>query len=367
MNSKNSPSIRVTIEVLKPGLLTTLQDAGRSGYAHLGIGRAGAFDEPALRIANALCGNPPDACGLEITLLGPTLRFDAGTRIAVTGAPIAFHVEGTERPMWSPVFVPAGATVTFGAIRSGCRSYLGMAGGFDAERVLGSRSIDVNAGLGPNEGRPLRAGDKLETGLETGSGSLETGSGSLLPNDWRAPENAWKSEPDPVSSPVPKWRLDPRPWFSDDSSKPLRLLPGSHFDHLTKLSRNTLFSESFNVHADSNRVGLRLSGPALEWIAPIDMVSEGCVPGVLQLPPSGQPIAFGPECPVSGGYPRVGQIAAVDLPRLAQRRPGDALRFQPCTFGEALDALRKREGALRKLEAAICKRLQQDHDRHGSR
>src|SRR5690348_15363042 len=199
---------RMTIEVVKSGLLTTLQDAGRSGYAHLGIGRSGAFDAPALRIANALCGNPPDACGLEITLLGPTLRFDAGTWIAVTGAPIAFHIEGTERPMWSPAFVPAGATVTFGGIRSGCRSYLGVAGGFNAEPVLGSRSIDVNASLGPNEGRPLRAGDALETGS-----SVPASSGMR------------QSLHQGAHDPVPKWRLDPKPWFSDDSSQPLRLLP----------------------------------------------------------------------------------------------------------------------------------------------
>jgi len=346
MNSNDSPAIRVAIEVLKPGLLTTLQDAGRSGYAHLGVGRAGAFDQPALRIANTLCGNPPDACGLEITLLGPTLRFDAGTWIAVTGAPIAFHIEGTKRPMWSPAFVPAGATVTFGGIRSGCRSYLGVAGGFNAEPVLGSRSIDVNASLGPNKGRPLRTGDALET-QSFFAGSSRT-RGSLR-----------ESEPGPVS----KWQLDPRPWFSDDPGKPLRLLPGSHLDKLTHMSRNMLFSESFSVHADSNRVGVRLSGPVLEWIAPVDMVSEGCLPGVLQLPPSGQPIAFGPECPVSGGYPRVAQIAAVDLPRLAQRRPGDALRFRECTLGEALDALRKREGALDELEAAIRHRLSR-RDRH---
>lgn len=338
-------------DVLKPGLLTTLQDLGRSGHAHLGIGRAGAFDAPALRIANALCGNPPDACGLEITLLGPTLRFGAGTWIAVTGAPIEFHVEGTERPMWTPVFVPAGAIVTFGAIRSGCRSYLGVAGGFDAEPVLGSRSIDVNANLGPNEGRPLRAGD----GLETGPSPLSR----AFPRSGRPSQ---ENEPDSAS----RWRVDPRPWFSDDSSTPLRLLPGSHLEKLTPLSRNALFSEAFTVRTDSNRVGVRLSGPVLEWDMPIEMVSEGCVPGLLQLPPSGQPIAFGPECPVSGGYPRLGAIAAADLPRLAQRRPGDAVRFRPCTYEQAVEALQKREAALRKLEAAIRDRLQQDHHRLAS-
>jgi antagonist of KipI len=322
----------VIVEVIKPGLLTTLQDTGRAGHAYLGIGRAGAFDAPALRIANALCGNPVDACALEITLLGPTLRFHSAAWIALTGAPIAFKIDDVEQPMWTPVAVPAGAAVALGAMRSGCRSYLAVRGGFDVEPVLGSRSTDVNAQLGPFEGRPLRAGDALPV---------------ATPNPGRHAGMHTTSN----------WRLDPRPWFADDSARPLRVLRGSHFDGLTGSSRKLLFSETFKVQPDSNRVGLRLSGPKLEWSTPIEMVSEGCLPGLLQLPPSGQPIAFGPECPVSGGYPRIGQVAAVDIPRLAQLRPGDALRFTPCTMDEALAALRDRERTLRALEANIAARL----------
>lgn len=337
----------MTIEVLKPGLLTTFQDAGRRGFAHLGIGRAGAFDEPAWRIANALCGNPREACALEVTLLGPALRFGAAAWVAVAGAPLPLRIDGREQPMWAPLRVPAGATLELGAMRSGCRGYVAVGGGFDAMPILGSRSADINAGLGPNGGRPLRVGDTLQTG------SLETGSGSVSRTDWRARGNAGASEPDPVS----KWRLDPRPWFPGDTGQSLRLLPGKHLDRLTSGSRNALFSEAFAVHADSNRVGLRLTGPALAWTSPIEMVSEGCGPGLLQLPPAGQPIAFGPECPVSGGYPRIGQIAAVDIPRLAQMRPGDAVRFTPCTFDSALDALRECERALDALTVNIAARL----------
>ena len=317
----------MNIEVLKPGLLTTLQDAGRPGFAHLGVGRAGAFDAPALRIANALCSNPSDACALEITLLGPALRYQADAWIAITGAPIPFRLDGVEQPMWAPVFVAAGATVELGAMRSGCRSYLAVRGGFDVAPVLGSRSMDVNARLGPFNGRPLRASDVLKIA---------------------AANSAQAAARKPVS-----WRIDPRPWFREDPFESLRLLPGSHFDKLEETSRKWLFSESFTVHTDSNRVGLRLSGPALEFREPIEMVSEGCVPGLLQLPPSGQPIAFGPECPVSGGYPRIGQVAAVDIPRLAQLKASDALRFAPCTFDDALRALRERERALAALENAI--------------
>lgn len=325
----------MTVEVVKSGVLTTLQDAGRAGFAHLGVGRAGAFDAPALRIANALCGNPGEACALEITLLGPTLRFHAEAWIAVTGATIPFRIGDTEQSMWAPVRVPAGATVALGAMRSGCRSCLAVRGGFDVAPVLGSRSMDVNACLGPFGGRPLQSGHVLKIG-ETGDA---------------------RREPKYRTSVSTHWRLDPRPWFAGNPQKPLRLLPGSHLDNLTQTSRNMLFSEPFKVNADSNRVGLRLTGPRLEWETPVEMVSEGCVPGLLQLPPSGQPIAFGPECPVSGGYPRLGQIAAVDIPRLAQLRPGDALRFAPCTFDAALRVLNERERALAILEANIAARL----------
>lgn len=321
----------MSIEVLAPGTLTSLQDKGRGGLAHLGVGRAGAFDLPALRIANALCGNPRGACALEVTLLGPTLRFGADAWIALTGAASSLRVEGVEQPAWSPVRVRAGGQVRVGAARSGCRAYLAVRGGLDVEAVLGSRSTDVNARLGPLEGRALRQGDVL-------------------------PIKA--APPLPANGPAARaWRVDPRPWIDGNVPATLRLVAGSHFSRLSDASRAALFASPFKVGSDSNRVGLRLRGPRLEWDAPFEIASEGCVPGVLQLPPSGQPIAFGPECPVSGGYPRIGQIASVDLPRLAQLRPGDAVRFTPITLDAALQALRKREHALVRLESLIAARL----------
>lgn len=343
----------MSFQVLKPGLQTTLQDAGRPGLAHLGIGRAGAFDAPALRIANALCGNPRDACALEITLLGPTLHCGDDMWIALTGAPIAFHIDQVESPMWAPVFVPAGSTLSLGTTRSGCRSYLAVHGGFNVEPVLGSRSIDVNACIGPVGGRALRVGDTLPT--------PEMGSGSFFGSDQRFRRGVRKNEPDPISrenKPDPiSWWVDPRPWLLADPNVPLRMLPGTHSGRLTDASRTALFADPFSVHPDSNRVGVKLHGPTLQFGEPVEMVSEGCVPGLLQLPPSGHPIALGPEGPVSGGYPRIGQIAAVDLPRLAQLRPGAGVRFTPCTLATAVQALAQRERALTRLEAGIASRL----------
>lgn len=337
----------MSVAILKPGLLTTPQDLGRRGWTHLGIGRAGAFDTAALRIANALCGNRRGACALEITLLGPTLRFQSEAWIAVTGAPVRLRVDGVEHATWAPIHVPAGSTLELGPIRNGCRSWLAVRGGFDVEPVLGSRSADANARLGPLGGRPLRAGDVLETGSETVPGSC-------FGPDRRTHVDRANMAP---GHPATRWRADPRPWFVDDPNRPLRLLPGRHIDTLAKTSRMHMFSKAFKVNVDSNRAGLRLAGPTLECVAPVEMVSEGCVPGLLQLPPSGQPIAFGPEGPVSGGYPRIGQVAAVDLPRLAQLKPGDTLRFTPCTLDDAVHAFEQRERALIRLEANIAARL----------
>ncbi len=315
------------IDVLKAGLLTAPQDSGRAGFAHLGIGRAGAFDVPALRLANALAGNQPAACALEITLLGPVLRFHRAARMAVTGAPLPVQIDGVERAMWSPLFIRAGQTLALGAMRKGCRAYLAVQGGFDFEPVLGSRSLDVNAALGPLS-RPLRAGDTVRI---------------------REPNN----EDLPATS---NWRIDPRPWFDDES--PLRLLPGTHTHLLDDPSRAALFSQTFQVGNDSNRVGVRLGGVRLQLGESLEMISEACIAGTLQLPPAGEPIALGVEHPVSGGYPRIGQIAAVDLPRLAQRRPGDAVRFVPCALEDAQQALHERERQLREMEVLIATRLQ---------
>lgn len=325
------------ITVVKPGLLTTPQDLGRKGLAYLGIGRAGAFDMPALRLANALAGNPREACGLEITLLGPTLRFHRDAHIAVTGASLPVRIDDKEMFMWSPLHIDAGQTLTLGAMREGCRAYLAVRGGFAFESVLGSHSLDVNAGIGPLDGRALRAGDALRVG------EMADGRREKSPSDRKQGSR--------------NWSVDPCPWFESDPQHPLRLLPAAHTELLDATSRQLLFAESFRVANDSNRVGVRLEGQHLELSRPFESISEACVAGTMQLPPSGQPIALGVEHPVSGGYPRIGQIIGADLPRLAQRRPGDALRFTPCSLDEALRLRLQRERQLRELEAAIAARV----------
>ena len=318
----------MSLRVLSAGFLTSLQDGGRPGVAAMGVGASGAFDQPALCLANALCGNEAGACGLEITLIGPRLEFARDSLIALTGAPIPAWVDEQPAPMWSPVLIRAGSHLRLGAMREGCRSYLAVSGGIAVEPVLGSRSVDLNAGLGPLGGRALWAGDVLPLG--------------------DCPR---------LATPARRWSLNASHWFRNAPDQPVRLLPGSQRGMLTGESSEALSSRIFTVANDSNRVGLRLSGARLEWRTPVEMISEGSLPGVLQLPPSGQPIAFGPEAPVSGGYPRIGQVAMVDIPRLAQARPGDRLRFVSCDFDTALAALQRREQALERLIGGISHRL----------
>ena len=310
----------MTVEIVRPGLLTTLQDRGRSGWAMLGVGTAGAMDYVALRLANALVGNPPRAAALEITLIGPRLRFDEPATIALTGA------EHPDVPMWRAVRVDSGSVLDFGNARHGARAYLAIAGGFAVEHMLGSASTDVNAKLG---GRPLREGDRLVIG-----------------------------DSHPTES-HPAWSLDPRPWFDADPATPIRLIRGAHFEALDGASRIALFEREFRIAADSNRVGYRLDGPRLALSAPLELVSEPLAAGTVQLPPGGQPIALMAEHPTVGGYPRIGHVAAVDLALLAQRKPGDPVRFAEIGLDDAQTRYLERERALALLIEAIHERLMQ--------
>jgi biotin-dependent carboxylase-like uncharacterized protein len=317
----------MSIAVLKPGLLTTLQDRGRFGAAMLGVGRAGAMDDVAFRLANALVGNPQDAAALEITLNGPRLRFERAAIVALTGAEFGANVDARALAMWQPCEIAAGAVLDVGAARRGARGYLAVSGGFAVEPTLGSASTDVNAGLGGPDGRPLRAGDRLALN---------------------------QSEVWPAGS--QRWSLDPRPWFDADASAPVRLMRGTHFDALDADSRAALFATRLRIGKDSNRVGFRLEGSQLRLCAPLELVSEPLAIGTLQLPPGGEPIALMAEHPTIGGYPRIGHVAIVDLPLLAQRRPGDVVHFTEIDLDAAQTRYLERERELDVLIEAIRER-----------
>jgi antagonist of KipI len=325
-----------------PGLLTVLQDAGRPGYQHLGISPGGAMDPVSHQLASLLVGNPPALPSLEITLAGPTLVFEADALIALGGADLAPEVDGLPVPLWRPVLVRAGARMRFGRSREGCRCYLAVAGGFGIPRCLGGAGTHLAAGFGGFHGRALRAGDRLRTGPPP-------------PQCYPALQRAFRQETRPIVG--SGWFV---PWFQQlDFRRPacLRLIPGPHWPALGPASRAGFLGEAFRVTSDSDRVGLRLRGPKLVLDPAPELVSAGVATGTLQLPPDGIPILLMADRPTTGGYPRLGELASVDLPQAGQLRPGEPLRFQLIALAEAQALRQARVQWLQGLAEMVRERM----------
>ena len=275
------------LHVVAAGTLTTVQDRGRPGLAHLGVPRAGALDAPAAALANRLVGNPPDAAVLEVTLGGLEVVAGVGRWVAVTGAPAPLRVDGVARDLARATWLAPGARLRLGAPPAGVRSYLAIGGGIAPAPVLGSRSTDVLAGVGPP---PVRDGTDLPLGV-------------------------------PVGPPAP--HDTPRPPVPG----PLRLRPGPRHDWFAAEALAHLAATSYAVLPASNRVGLRLDGPPLPRARHEELPSEGMVLGAVQVPPDGRPVVFLADHPPTGGYPVVGVVATEDLWQCAQLRPGERVRF----------------------------------------
>ena len=327
----------MNIAVLEPGLLTTVQDLGRRGHERDGVPGGGAMDAFALRAANLLVGNGEGEAGLEITLGGPTLRFERAALIALGGAELRAEADGAEIPAWHAARVPAGTVLSFRGPGSGCRAYLAIAGGIDLPRVLGSRSTFLRAGIGGLEGRALRRGDTLPLGApsplaERIAAAIEPGAGGAT-----------------VAHTGVGVALRP-----DYAERPtVALMPGAHTDALSPGSRVRLFGSGLRVSPESDRMGYRLEGAVLELRAPMEILSEPVAFGTVQLPPDGRPIVLMADRQTTGGYPRIGEVATVDLPLLAQLKPGDSLCFRPCSVDEAQARLLARERGFARLRQAI--------------
>lgn len=294
------------VEVLEPGLLTTVQARGRAGYRRFGVPLAGPLDLQAHSEANRILGNPEDAATLECTVAGPTLRFAASVPFAVTGADLGAVLHRADLGEWpvplgAPVRARAGNLLVFARRRTGARSYVALAGGIHVPIVLGSRATDVGAGFGGFGGRPLRVGDAL----------------SLGPPADRPPEAtaAWKA---------PAARVT------------VRVVLGPQDDHFEEATRRRFLEERWRVAATSDRVGCRLEGPALAHRGPSEIASDGLVPGAIQVPPDGAPIVVMADGPTTGGYPKIATVVGADLPLLAQLVPGEGeVRFRRVSILEA--------------------------------
>lgn len=302
------PSGEAAIEVLRPGLLTTVQDIGRPGLAHLGVATGGAADAVSLRIGNLLVGNSEAAAGLEMTLVGPTLRFLTPAVVALTGASPAARLDGQALLTWQPVVVQAGQVLEIGPTRQGARTYLALRGGIAVPPVLGSAATHLAAGFGGLAGRPLRSGDTLAGGL-------------ALPQTRR-----WRGAVDPAST------------CALLAGDVIRITPGAHARMFPEEALEALTTASWGVSPRSDRTGVRFQGPVL---APgtATLLTEGVPTGAIQVPPDGQPIAMLADHPTTGGYPQLACVIAADLHRLGQLAPGQTVRLALVTEGDAAAAL----------------------------
>ncbi len=329
------------LEVLAPGMLTTVQDLGRSGYRHLGVTGGGAADRDALAVANRLVGNSPSAAGLEATLSGPTLRMRAPGLLAVTGAVCEVTCNGRPLPMWRALAVDRGAEIVIGRATRGARIYVAVSGGVDVPEILGSRSTDLRGGFGGLQGRALRAGDRLRVGKADPRAARELLEAVISGRQ--------------VARPAP-WYVTPTEDLRGEIAL-LHLLFGPEAIMLDPRALRILRDGTWIMGADSDRMGLRFDGPKLPLASRRELVSSIVLPGTVQLPPDGQPVLLGVDAQTVGGYMRIAQVMRADMGRAMQLRPGECVRPVLVTQDAADSARRMRRQELARMAEAIRYRL----------
>jgi antagonist of KipI len=304
------------VTVHRAGMLTTLQDLGRRGLLCEGVSIGGAMDPFALRMANLLVGNPEDACVLEVTLLGPDLEFSEEAWISACGA----RFENV--PAWRPFHLEAGGRLRFGPRMEGCRCYVAISGGFEAASALGGRGTHLGLSVGGFEGRALRDGDVLKTAPAT-------------------------------CRPAGQWRIDERVLPNYSRKAQVRVVAGAQSAEFN----DELFSGTFTVQARSDRMGIRLEGPTLRRTSGEELISTAVAPGTIQVPSDGNPIVLMADAQTLGGYPRVGHIASVDMPLMAQLAPGDQVMFLPVALSEAHEFIQSQNHELSLLRQGLAGKM----------
>jgi KipI family sensor histidine kinase inhibitor len=315
---------RPALDILRAGPLTTVQDRGRVGCQKFGVTVSGAMDEVALRVGNILVGNAQNAAALEISFLGPQIRIRADVVLALTGAEMEVDLDGRPAPWYQAFLARAGQVLDVRHCTRGLRGYLTVGGGIDVPVRLGSRSTSLAAGFGGVEGRPLREGDLLSVGPVVGSPSRWVG---------RSVPAAW------------------RPMFA--SSQAIRVVWGPQEDAFTETGRRTFLEATYEVTPSSDRMGCRLEGPVIEHAGAADIISDWIPLGGIQVPGNGKPIVLLTDRQTTGGYTKIATVIGPDIPKLAQMRPGDQVRFQAVSVREAQAVARTLEGDLSKLDATL--------------
>lgn len=304
------------VTAIKPGILTTVQDQGRTGYLGSGFSPSGVMDARALHIGNLLVDNPPDAPVLEFCLAGPTLRFTTNTYVAITGGDFRPTLDGKPAPMYTALAVHRGSVLAFGAPKCGMYGYLAIAGGsINAPEVMGSRSTNLKCGIGGWKGRALITGDYLP---------FRTRNIDFLPN---------------LGSHTVE--RDDAFYGFNDSQITLRVVPGPQEDLFTQAGVDTFYGQEYTTTSRCDRMGFRLDGPEVETVNGSDIISDGIALGAVQIPADGRPIIMLADRQTTGGYTKIGTVCSVDLPKLVQCTPGRTIRFTPVTVQQAQNLYRQ--------------------------
>lgn len=309
--------MKQVLEVLKPGLLTTIQDIGRHGYQAMGFSVCGAMDEEAFKYANILVGNDPNAAAIEVTLLGPHLKVLDNSVMAITGADLGAKINGEEVRLWQAFNVRPGDEISFGGQRSGCRAYIAVSGGIEVPLVMGSRSTYIRAKIGGLEGCVLKTGDVLQRGIA-----------NIEPFNLKE-----RKVPDDL---IPSY----------DSKITLRVILGPQDDYFSENGIKTFLSSEYTVTNESDRMGYRLDGPKIEHLKGADIISDGIPLGAIQVPGHGFPIIMLADRQSLGGYAKIATIISSDIPKIAQAKPGDKIRFSAISYDDAVEILKIREEKL---------------------
>ncbi|MFD2922398.1 biotin-dependent carboxyltransferase family protein [Halobacillus naozhouensis] len=327
------------LKIIKEGMLTSVQDLGRTSYQKYGVIVSGSMDSYAHRIANLLVGNEENAATLEATLLGPEIEFKQDSMIAICGGDLSPAINGQKVNTWRSIFVKEGSVLKFGKSRTGCRAYIAVAGGLDVPEVMDSQSTYLRAELGGYQGRALKSGDQLPM---------------CEPNDnQKKIMEAMRQQMDGDHFYETDWMpaADMTPPYS--SQPVIQMLKGPQYALFNEQSQRNIFEESYSVSSQSDRMGYRLEGSPLSLTEPKELISEAVAFGSIQVPSDGNPIILMADRQTTGGYPKIGQIASVDLSLVSQLKPGDKMSFKEITLEEAQKALIKQEQSIQILKRSI--------------
>ncbi|MBE5097854.1 5-oxoprolinase subunit C family protein [Priestia aryabhattai] len=325
----------MSIRVSKAGLLTSIQDLGRRGFQQHGVIVSGAMDSYSLRIANLLVGNDEKEAGLEVTLMGPTLEIESDCLVAITGGDLTPSVNGKPVPMWKPLFIPKGSTLSFGPCKTGCRSYLSVAGGFAIDEVLNSKSTYLRGEIGGYKGRALQTDDVLPLSVPDASKPAFV-SNELVSGVYTS-----------------SWSVNYKEFVHFIKKPGVRVMNGSQYDLFTAESKSHFTKEPFKVSNQSDRMGYRMDGPSLQLQEKKELLSEAVSQGSVQVPPDGNPIILLADRQTTGGYPKIAQVITADLPLLAQVKPGESIYFSRISLHEAEKIYLEKEQLLQELKIAI--------------